>query len=89
MGELVPRRIRRRWTTGSPAPAVIAGWNAPSSGGRWLEGPAYSPAGRFLLFSDIPNDRVLRYDEISGRTDVFLQPANFANGRTLDRQGGS
>lgn len=57
------------------------------TGGRWLEGPAYSPAGRFLLFSDIPNDRVLRYDEISGRTDVFLQPADFANGRTVDRQG--
>ncbi len=57
------------------------------TGGRWLEGPAYSPAGRFLLFSDIPNDRVLRYDEISGRTDVFSRPADFANGRTVDRQG--
>nr|WP_294696568.1 SMP-30/gluconolactonase/LRE family protein [uncultured Friedmanniella sp.] len=55
--------------------------------GRWLEGPAYSPAGRFLLFSDIPNDRVLRYDEVSGRTDVFQTPADFPNGRTLDRQG--
>ena len=57
------------------------------TGGRWLEGPAYSAAGRFVLFSDIPNDRVLRYDEISGRTDVFTSPANFANGRTVDRQG--
>jgi gluconolactonase len=57
------------------------------SAGRWLEGPAYSPAGRFLLFSDIPNDRVLRYDEVSGRTDVFRTPADFPNGRTLDRQG--
>jgi gluconolactonase len=57
------------------------------SAGRWLEGPAYSPAGRYLLFSDIPNDRVLRYDEVSGRTDVFRTPADFPNGRTLDRQG--
>ncbi len=57
------------------------------AGGRWLEGPAYSAAGRFVLFSDIPNDRVHRYDEISGRTDVFTAPANFANGRTVDRQG--
>ncbi len=57
------------------------------TGGRWLEGPAYSAAGRYLLFSDIPNDRVLRYDEISGRTDVFTAPADFANGRTTDRQG--
>jgi gluconolactonase len=55
--------------------------------GRWLEGPAYHPAGRFVLFSDIPNDRVLRYDEISGRVDVFTQPAGFTNGRTVDPQG--
>jgi gluconolactonase len=55
--------------------------------GRWLEGPAYSGSGRFLLFSDIPNDRVLRYDELTGRTDVFTSPAQFANGRTVDRQG--
>ena len=55
--------------------------------GRWLEGPAYHPAGRFVLFSDIPNDRVLRYDEISGRVDVFASPAGFTNGRTLDHQG--
>jgi gluconolactonase len=57
------------------------------SSGRWLEGPAYSAAGRFVLFSDIPNDRVLRYDEVTGRTDVFTAPADFANGRTVDRQG--
>jgi gluconolactonase len=54
------------------------------SRGRWLEGPAYHPAGRFVLFSDIPNDRVLRYDEVSERTDVFLTPAGFPNGRTVD-----
>jgi gluconolactonase len=57
------------------------------SGGRWLEGPAYHPAGRFVLFSDIPNDRVLRYDEVSERTDVFITQAGFTNGRTVDRQG--
>jgi len=57
------------------------------AGGRWLEGPAYHPAGRFVLFSDIPNDRVLRYDEVSERTDVFMASAGFTNGRTVDRQG--
>ena len=57
------------------------------SAGRWLEGPAYHPAGRFVLYSDIPNDRVLRYDEVSERTDVFMTPAGFTNGRTVDRQG--
>jgi gluconolactonase len=57
------------------------------SGGRWLEGPGYHAAGRFVLFSDIPNDRILRYDEVGERTDVFLTPAGFTNGRTVDRQG--
>lgn len=56
-------------------------------GGRWLEGPAYSPAWRCLLFSDIPNDRVLRWDELTGRTDVFHDRAGYTNGRTIDRAG--
>jgi gluconolactonase len=55
--------------------------------GRWLEGPAYSPAWRSLLFSDIPNDRVLRFDETTGAVGVWRHPAGYANGRTLDRQG--
>jgi gluconolactonase len=55
--------------------------------GRWLEGPAYSRAWRSLLFSDIPNDRVLRLDETTGAVGVWRQPARYANGRTIDRQG--
>ena len=55
--------------------------------GRWVEGPAYSPAWRCLLFSDIPNDRTLRWDETSGVVSVFAHPAGYANGRTIDRQG--
>jgi gluconolactonase len=55
--------------------------------GRWLEGPAYSRAWRSLLFSDIPNDRVLRLDETTGAVGVWQQPAGYANGRTIDRQG--
>ena len=57
------------------------------SDGRWTEGPAYFPAGRYLVFSDIPNDRMLRWDETDGRVSVFRAPSNFANGNTLDRQG--
>lgn len=57
------------------------------TGGRWLEGPAYSPSWRCLLFSDIPNDRVLRWDEVTDTTTVVDEPAGHANGRTLDRQG--
>jgi gluconolactonase len=54
---------------------------------RWAEGPAYFPAGRYLIFSDIPNDRLLRWDETTGAVGVFRQPSNYANGHTVDRQG--
>ncbi len=55
--------------------------------GRWLEGPVYVPAGRYLVFSDIPNDRLLRWDECTGSVGVFRTPSHHANGATLDRQG--
>lgn len=54
--------------------------------GRWLEGPAYHAAGRFVLFSDIPNDRVLRYDEVTGRVTEFETRVGFTNGRTTDAE---
>ena len=57
------------------------------TGGRWLEGPVYVPAGRYVLFSDIPNDRMLRWDETSGHVSVFRSPAGYTNGHTLDGQG--
>ena len=57
------------------------------AGGRWTEGPAYFPAGRYLLFSDIPNDRMLRFDELTGVIGEFRAPAGYANGNTVDRQG--
>jgi gluconolactonase len=56
-------------------------------GCRWAEGPAYFPAGRFLIWSDIPNDRMLRFDETTGSVGVFRQPAGYSNGNTVDRQG--
>jgi gluconolactonase len=57
------------------------------TGCRWTEGPAYFPAGRYLVFSDIPNDQILRWDETTGAVGVFRQPAGFANGHTVDRRG--
>lgn len=57
------------------------------TGARWMEGPAYSPAGRYLVFSDIPNDRTLRYDELTGEVAVFEKPALNQNGHCFDRQG--
>jgi gluconolactonase len=56
-------------------------------GGRWLEGPVYVPASRHLLFSDIPNNRVLRWDEMTGHVGPFQQPSHFANGHSLDPEG--
>ncbi len=56
-------------------------------GCRWAEGPAYFPAGRYLVWSDIPNDRMLRWDETTGATGVFRYPAGYSNGNTVDRQG--
>jgi gluconolactonase len=56
-------------------------------GCRWAEGPVYVPAGRYLLWSDIPNDRLLRWDETTGAVGVFRSPAGHPNGNTLDREG--
>ncbi|WP_345283531.1 SMP-30/gluconolactonase/LRE family protein [Streptomyces gulbargensis] len=56
-------------------------------GCRWAEGPVYVPAGRYLLWSDIPNDRLLRWDETTGTVGVFRSPAGHPNGNTLDREG--
>ena len=57
------------------------------TGARWTEGPVYFPAGRYVLFSDIPNDRIMRYDETDGSVSVFRTPCGYANGHTVDRQG--
>ncbi len=56
-------------------------------GCRWAEGPAYFPAGRYFVWSDIPNDRMLRWDETTSTVGVFRQPAGYTNGHTIDRQG--
>src|SRR6185295_4147621 len=57
------------------------------TGGRWLEGPAYFAAGRYLVFSDIPNNRMMRWDETDGSVSVFRQPSHNANGNTVDGEG--
>jgi len=57
------------------------------TGARWSEGPAWFGDQRCLIWSDIPNNRMLRWHEPTGRTDVFRAPANNSNGNTRDRQG--
>ena len=58
-----------------------------ATGFRWAEGPAYFPEGGYLLFSDIPNNRIMKFDEKTGKTTVFREPSNYANGNVRDRQG--
>ena len=57
------------------------------TGARWCEGPVYFPDARHLLWSDIPNDRILKWDEASGAVSTYRGPSGFANGHTRDRQG--
>jgi len=58
-----------------------------ATGFRWAEGPVWFGDGRYVLWSDIPNDRIMRWDEETGVTSVFRKPSNFSNGNTRDRQG--
>lgn len=57
------------------------------TGGRWTEGPAYFAAGRYVIWSDIPNDRILRWDEMNGQVATFEKPCRNQNGHCVDLQG--
>jgi gluconolactonase len=57
------------------------------TGCRWSEGPVWFGDGRYLLWSDIPNQRILKWEEETGRTSIYRKPSDFANGNTRDRQG--
>ena len=58
-----------------------------ATGCRWSEGPVWFGDGRYLLWSDIPNDRILRWDEATQSVATFRQPSNNSNGNTRDREG--
>ncbi len=58
-----------------------------ATGARWLEGPVWFGDGRYLLVSDIPNNRVMRYDEANESWSVYNANSNYANGHARDRQG--
>ncbi|MBO0751530.1 MAG: SMP-30/gluconolactonase/LRE family protein, partial [Bradyrhizobiaceae bacterium] len=57
------------------------------TGARWSEGPVWFGDARCVLWSDIPNNRILKWDEETGTTSVYRKPSNQANGNTRDRQG--
>ncbi|WGS19741.1 MULTISPECIES: SMP-30/gluconolactonase/LRE family protein [unclassified Bradyrhizobium] len=58
-----------------------------ATGMRWAEGPVYFAAGRYVLFSDIPNNRIMRFCEDDGHLSVYRQPSMNSNGNTIDREG--
>ena len=87
-------------TTRYPDPAVqtidatfekyrlpLAGVERLATGMRWAEGPVWFGDARHLLWSDIPNNRVMRWSEETGEVSVFRSPSYFTNGNTRDRQG--
>ncbi|SVB48646.1 uncharacterized protein METZ01_LOCUS201500, partial [marine metagenome] len=57
------------------------------TGARWTEGPVWFGDGRFLLFSDIPNNRMLKWSEETEKVSVYREPSNNSNGNTRDTQG--
>jgi gluconolactonase len=98
---LVPARQQERKTTVVyPDPAVeivdpsFAKYKVGNAaverlytGARWAEGPVWFGDGRYLLFSDIPNNRMLRWLEDTGEVSVFRSPSNYSNGNYRDREG--
>ena len=58
-----------------------------AEGMRWAEGPVWLGDARSLVWSDIPNNRMLRWDEETGAVGIFRKPSNYANGNSRDRQG--
>jgi gluconolactonase len=66
-----------------PNSAITRLW----TGALWSEGPAWNAQGRYLVWSDIPNNRQLRWLEDNGQVSVFRMPSNHSNGNTFDFQG--
>src|SRR5436853_6681510 len=66
---------------------ALAGVERLATGMRWSEGPVYFGDARCVMWSDIPNNRILRWDETTGRVSVYRKPSNMSNGNTRDRQG--
>ncbi|MBV9653689.1 MAG: SMP-30/gluconolactonase/LRE family protein [Acetobacteraceae bacterium] len=78
---------KKYFGTTFPGFAGTTGVERVATGFRWAEGPAYFRAGRYLLFSDIPNNRIMRLLEDDNHLSVFRSPSMNSNGNTVDRQG--
>ncbi|MGO4329077.1 SMP-30/gluconolactonase/LRE family protein [Cupriavidus sp. 2TAF22] len=66
---------------------VLAAVERIAGGSRWAEGPVWFGDGRYLLWSDIPGNRILKWEEATGAISEFRAPSGHANGNTRDRQG--
>jgi gluconolactonase len=66
---------------------TVVGVERLATGMAWSEGPVWFGDGRYLLWSDIPNNRMMRWDDATGTVGVFREPSNQSNGNTRDRQG--
>ena len=73
--------------SGFPAFAGTMAVERVATGFRWAEGPVYFAAGRYVPFSDIPNNRIMRFSEDDGHLSVYRQPSMNSNGNTIDREG--
>jgi gluconolactonase len=78
--QVLDKRFRRLYVGNAEVDKLYTGC-------RWAEGPAYFAAGQYLIWSDIPNNRMLRLDACNNTVSVFRQPAGNSNGNTVDRQG--
>ena len=64
-------------------PELVLHWH----GTEWAEGAVYLPHRNVVVWSDIPNNRMLQFDPLSGNTTVFREPSNYTNGNILDLEG--
>src|SRR5262245_49572553 len=78
--KVIDERFRKYMVGNTP---LIREW----TGALWAEGSAWNGVGRYVVFSDIPNNRQLRWDEATGQTTPMRIPANFSNGNTFDKRG--
>lgn len=78
--EALDRRFEKYWIMQSAVERLYTGC-------RWAEGPVWFGDGRFLLWSDIPNNRILKWEEETGAVSIYRKPSEHANGNTRDREG--
>jgi gluconolactonase len=78
--EALDERFEKYWLKQSAVERLYTGC-------RWSEGPVWFGDGRYLLWSDVPNNRMLKWEEETGAVSIYRKPSDFANGNTRDRQG--